>query len=207
MLPVVVQGFYTGTIIAAAWDGYETRLFMTELGHGPEPEKPRLTELENQTEETLDVYPQIPHEEILLPQIPRPLTAMGQPLPEGLLPKHVLTVNQSFAYTLPKEEKKEFYSFRWLQPPPKGMFFHYDSHSIRWVPDIMQLGAYKLSYHVEKKVGEEVVPTTEKDSLITYKVIPNLEGDDERFWIYVNDPPLISSQPLGTEFVAGDTFI
>ena len=208
VLPVVVQGMYTGTIIAAAWDGYETELFMTELGYGPEPEKPRLTELEEQPEDTLDVFPQIPREEMLLPKIPRPLTTMGQPLPEGLLPKHVLTVNQSFAYTLPEEEKKEFYSFRWLQPPPKGMFFHYDSRSIRWVPDILQLGAYKLSYHVERKLGEEVVPTiTEEDSLITYKVIPNLEGDDERLWVYVNDPPVISSQPLGTEFVAGDTFI
>ena len=46
VLPVIVRGVYTGTIIAAAWDGYETELFMTELGYGPEPDKPILTELE-----------------------------------------------------------------------------------------------------------------------------------------------------------------
>ncbi len=207
-LPVVIRGIYTGSVIAAGWDGYETILFMTELGHGPEPEKPDVAKLEPQAEDVLDVFPHIPKEEISLPQIPKPLETMGQPLPKGILPRHVLTVNQSFAYTLPEEEKKEFYSFRWLQPPPKGMFFHYDSRSIRWVPDETQLGAYKLAYHVERKLGEEVTPmTAPEDSLLTYKVVPSLEGDDERLWIYVNDPPIIASEPLGTEFVAGDTFI
>jgi hypothetical protein len=206
-LPISSLGIYTGRVIAAGWDGEETALFITELGFGPEPDKPVVANSEREQEDVLDVFPFIAKDEILLPKIPKPLETMGQPLPEGILPKHVLTVNQSFAYTLPEEKEKEFYSFRWLQPPPKGMFFHYDSRSIRWVPDEMQLGAYKLSYHVEKKLGEEVVPTSsDQDSLITYKVIPNLEGDDERFWLYVNDPPLISSEPLGTEFVAGDLF-
>ena len=207
VLPVVSQGIYTGQIIASSWDGYETTLFITDLGSGPEPKKPLLAKREKEKEDVLDVFPFIEKEDILLPKIPKPLETMGQPLPGGLLPRHVLTVNQSFAYTLPEQEKKEFYSFRWLQPPPKGMFFHYDSRSIRWVPDERQLGAYKLSYHVERKLGEEVVPTSSpEDSLVTYKVVPSLEGDDERFWLYVNDPPVISSKPLGTEFVAGDLF-
>jgi len=207
VLPVVSQGIYTGQIIASSWDGYETTLFITDLGSGPEPKKPLLAKREKEKEDVLDVFPFIEEEDILLPKIPKPLETMGQPLPGGILPRHVLTVNQSFAYTLPEQEKKEFYSFRWLQPPPKGMFFHYDSRSIRWVPDERQLGAYKLSYHVERKLGEEIVPTSSlEDSLITYKVIPSLEGDDERFWLYVNDPPVISSKPLGTEFVAGDLF-
>ena len=207
VLPVVSQGIYTGEIIASSWDGYETTLFITDLGSGPEPKKPLLAKREKEKEDVLDVFPFIEKEDILLPKIPKPLETMGQPLPGGILPRHVLTVNQSFAYTLPEQEKKEFYSFRWLQPPPKGMFFHYDSRSIRWVPDERQLGAYKLSYHVERKLGEEVVPTSSlEDSLVTYKVVPSLEGDDERFWLYVNDPPVISSKPLGTEFVAGDLF-
>ena len=206
-LPISSLGIYTGQVIAAGWDGYEATVFITELGFGPEPDKPVIADIDGEQEDVLDAFPFIAQEEILLPKIPKPLETMGQPLPSGLLPKHVLTVNQSFAYTLPEEEKKEFYSFRWLQPPPKGMFFHYDSRSIRWVPDEMQLGAYKLSYHVERKLGEEVVPTSsDQDSLITYKVIPSLEGDDERFWLYVNDPPVISSEPMGTEFVAGDLF-
>jgi len=207
-LPVVVRGIYTGSVIAAGWDGYETVLFVTELGHGPEPIRPEVSDVTPQEEEMLDIFPHIPKEEISLPRIPKPLETMGQPLPKGILPRHVLTVNQSFAYTLPEEEKKEFYSFRWLQPPPKGMFFHYDSRSIRWVPDETQLGAYKLAYHVERKLGEDVTPMiSTEDSLITYKVVPDLEGDDERLWIYVNDPPVIASQPRGTEFVAGDTFM
>lgn len=206
-LPIVVQGVYTGSIIAAGWNGYESSLFITNLGRGPEPKQPAVANLETTSEDLLDLYPDIPKDEITLPQIPNPLEAMGQPLPKGLLPKHVLTVNQLFAYTLPEEEKQEFYSFRWLQPPPKGMFFHYDSRSIRWVPNENQLGAYKLAYHVERKLGEEVIPSpAADDSLLTYKVVPVLEGDDERLWIYVNDPPVISSLPGGTEFVAGDTF-
>ena len=74
------------------------------------------------------------------------------------------------------------------------MFFHYDSRSIRWVPDEGQLGAYKIAYHIERKLGETVTPSiAKKDTLLTYKVIPDLEGDDERLWIYVNDPPITVS--------------
>ena len=207
-LPVVVQGTYTGNVIASGWDGSQSTIFVIELGRGIEPTKPSVAGLEGQMEEVLDVFPEIPLSDIAVPQVPRPLITMGQPLPDGILPKHVLTVNHSFAYTLPEKEKDDFFSFRWLQPPPKGMFFHYDSRSIRWVPDTTQLGAYKLAYHVERKLGEDVMPmTTKEDSLITYKVVPNLEGDDERLWVYVNDPPIILSEPLGTEFVAGDTFV
>jgi len=207
-LPIIVGGLYTGSVIAAGWNGYETNLFLTELGHGPEPTRPTVAEAKHQDSDVLDIVPQIPNDEFSLPQIPKPIETMGQPLPKGVLPRHVLTVNQSFAYTLPEQEKKEFYSFRWLQPPPKGMFFHYDSRSVRWVPNEAQLGAYKLAYHVERKLGEEVTPMVAKeDSLLTYKVVPSLEGDDERLWVYVNDPPIIASEPLGTEFVAGNTFI
>ncbi len=208
ILPVVVRGIYTGSIIAAGWDGFETKLFITNLGHGPAPEKPEtMAHLPETEEDVLETIPKISDESFTLPHIPKPLETMGQPLPIGTLPRHVLTVNQAFAYTLPEEEKKEFYSFRWLQPPPKGMFFHYDSRSIRWVPNKEQLGAYKLAYHVERKTGEEVHPIIpETDTLTTYKVVPQLEGDDERLWIYVNDPPIIISEPTGTEFVATSLF-
>ena len=207
-LPIIDQGIYSGSIIAAGWDGLRTTIFLTDLGFGPEPIKPEITIVEKNIEETIESFPDIIQEEITLPQIPKPLETMGQPLPDGILPKHVLTVDQSFAYTIPEEEKNEFYSFRWLSPPPKGMFFHYDSQSIRWVPNENQLGAYKIAYHIERKIGEDIFPTTAKsDSMLTYKMIPNLEGEEERLWIYVNDPPIIMSQPMNTEFVAGDTFI
>jgi len=206
-LPISTQGIYTGTVIAAGWDGYETTLFMVELGKGPKPIEPEVM-ADDIPKETVEIYPDISKEEIVAQDPPPPTVTMAQPLPEGILPRHVLTVNQSFAYTLPEEEKKEFYSFRWLQPPPKGMFFHYDSKSIRWVPDETQLGAYKIAYHVERKLGETVTPSIAKqDTLLTYKVIPDLEGDDERLWIYVNDPPVIASEPQGTEFVGGESFV
>ena len=50
--------------------------------------------------------------------------AEGQPLPVGILPTYVLPVNQTFAYTIPEEEDREFFSFRWVEPPPRGMYFH-----------------------------------------------------------------------------------
>ena len=206
-LPVSTQGIYMGTVIASGWDGYESTLFMVEIGKGPEPIRPEDV-AEEIPDETVDVYPDIAGEEIETTDVPIALETMAQPLPDGVLPRHVLTVNQAFAYTLPEEEKKEFYSFRWLQPPPSGMFFHYDSRSIRWVPDEGQLGAYKIAYHVERKLGETVTPSiAKKDTLLTYKVVPDLEGDDERLWIYVNDPPIIASEPKGTEFVGGESFV
>jgi len=209
-LPVMMQGVYTGSVIAAGWDGNETTLFITDMGHSQQPEEPALA-LDNKSQspdDILDIFPIIPDESFILPSIIYTQDSQGQPLPKGILPRHVLTVNQAFAYTLPEEEKQKFYSFRWLQPPPKGMFFHYDSRSIRWVPDENQLGAYKIAYHVERKIGEEVAPLNfEEDSLLSYKVVPQLAGDDERLWIYVNDPPLIITEPTGTEFVATTDFV
>ena len=79
--------------------------------------------------------------------------------------------------TIPENEDRKFYSFRWLSPPPKGMFFHYDSQSIRWIPNDEQLGAYKIAYNIQRKIGEDIYPTTmDADSMLTYKVVPDLEG-------------------------------
>ena len=60
-LPVMSQGIYTGTVIAAGWDGYDPTLFMVEIGKGPQPEKPDVA--------TDD----IPKEEIHISKIPKPL--------------------------------------------------------------------------------------------------------------------------------------
>ena len=106
-LPVTTQGIYTGTVFAAGWDGYESTLFMVEIGKGPEPMRPEDI-AEEIPDETVDVYPDIEAEEIVTEDVPIPLETMAQPLPDGILPRHVLTVNQAFAYTLPEEEKKNF---------------------------------------------------------------------------------------------------
>ncbi len=213
-LPLTSLGVYTGSIIGAGWNGSESAVFLTDLGKPPEkyvpkplvPEEALKPGLEEQAE-LLDIFPEISEEQFALPKVPKPPKTLGQPLPPGVLPRHVLTVNQSFAYTLPEDESRKFYSFRWLQPPPKGMFFHYDTRSIRWTPDETQLGAYQLAYHVEMKVGETVsLEKEDQDSLAAYQVKPILEGYDERLWIYVNDPPVFLSEPTGTEFVANSLF-
>ena len=109
---------------------------------------------------------------------------IGQRLPKHVLPQYILTLNQPFKYMLLRDTTEAFHSFRWQVPPPKGMFFHYESRAIQWVPDDTQLGAYKLGYRIEMKTGESVsLEATIKDSLLTYQMIPELEGYDEYVWV------------------------
>lgn len=207
ILPMVRLGTYTGYILAAGWNGSTNTVFLTDLGKKPTspPEKPDVI-ISNviEQEKLLETFPEIPMDQFTLPQVSKPEKTTGQPLPENVLPRHVLPVNKSFAYTIPEDEAEIFYSFRWLQPPPKGMFFHYETKSIQWVPNEKDLGAFQLAYHIEMKIGETIVQN-EEDSL-AYQVIPQLEGYDERLWIYVNDPPVFISEPTGTEFVANTLF-
>ena len=121
-LPISTQGIYTGTVIAAGWDGYETTLFMVELGKGPKPIEPEVM-ADDIPKETVEIYPDISKEEIVAQDPPPPTVTMAQPLPEGILPRHVLTVNQSFAYTLPEEEKKNFTALDGYNHLPKACFF------------------------------------------------------------------------------------
>ncbi|MFQ6605029.1 MAG: putative Ig domain-containing protein [Fidelibacterota bacterium] len=209
-LPLTQMGLYLGTVIGAGWDGETSAVFMTELGRGPEeiaPPLPLAGDIPREQVDLLAEFPEMPDTQFSLPEVPRPARTTGQALPPGVLPRHVLPVNQAFAYTIPEEEGENFYSFRWLQPPPKGMYFHYDTKSILWTPDETQLGAFQLAYHVEMQVGETVVTEpTENDSLMSYSVKPELEGYDEYLWVYVNDPPVFLSQPEGTEFVVNSVF-
>ena len=197
-LPITRFGMYTGTILAAEWNGLESNVVQVDLGFGTTPEvtttePPEIPEIASAQKE------QLPSE---------PVAATGVPLPPDVLPRYVLPVNQPFAFTIPEKEGEEFYSFRWVQPPPPGMYFHYDSKSIRWVPDVTNLGAYPLDYFVRMKTGEKVQagPAVGNDSLVTYQVAPTLEGHEEQLWIYVNDPPVFVSEPGQTEFVSDELF-
>jgi len=210
IIPVSDKGIYTGSIIASSWDGKVSNVFLTEIGKMqidiPTPdEEDVITALDEQIE-LIDLFPEIKHA-MDLPKLPKPPTTIGQILPKNILPRHVLTLNQLFSYKIPEDEARQFYSFRWLTPPPKGMFFHYESRAIQWVPDDTQLGAYKLGYRIEMKIGESVsLEATIKDSLLTYQMIPELEGYDEYIWVYVNDPPVFVTSPIGTEFVSNSIF-
>lgn len=198
VVPEIVDGIYLGTVIAGGWTGQQSEIFYFELGTTPEYPEEILVDTyipQARIEEAIEEMPIIPPVE-------------GQPLPIGILPTYVLPVNQTFAYTIPEEEDREFFSFRWVEPPPRGMYFHYETRSIEWVPDDLQLGAYQLSFLLKMKVGETVdILTADEEGVVTYQVIPELATIESRFWIYVNDPPSIVSQPDQTEFVAGEPFI
>jgi len=141
------------------------------------------------------------------PKKPKPKETVGMRLPKHILPKYVLTPDKPFMFELPKNEKEEFFSFRWESIPPQGMFFHYESKAINWIPTSKQLDAFQISYHIRMKVGEIMEPTSIKlDSKQEYKALPVLESRDESMWVYVNDPPRFLTQPEDTEFVAGSTF-
>ena len=210
IIPVTDNGEYSGSIIASSWDGKVSNVFLTDIGKVqidmPTPdEEDVITALDEQIE-LIDLFPEIKYA-MDLPKLPKPPATVGQILPKNILPRHVLTLNQLFTYKIPEDEARQFYSFRWLSPPPKGMFFHYESRAIQWVPDDTQLGAYKLGYRIEMKTGESVsLEATIKDSLLTYQMIPELEGYDEYVWVYVNDPPVFVTTPIGTEFVSNSVF-
>ena len=94
-------------------------------------------------------------------------------LPKHILPKYVLTPDKPFMFELPKNDEEEFFSFRWESIPPQGMFFHYESKAINWIPTSKQLDAFQISYHVRMKVGEIMEPTSIKlDSKQEYKALP-----------------------------------
>ena len=141
------------------------------------------------------------------PKILKEEEMIGQRLPKHVLPQYVLTLNQPFEYMLLRDTTEAFHSFRWQIPPPKGMFFHYESQTIRWVPNQEQLDAFPISYIVRVKIDEIMEALSGKDNQTQeYKTVPVLESRDEKTWIYVNDPPRFLTQPLGTEFVAGGVF-
>ncbi|MAG20765.1 MAG: hypothetical protein CMF77_01160 [Candidatus Marinimicrobia bacterium] len=197
VIPEIVDDIYLGTVIAGGWTGEVSEIFYFELGSVPEyPE-----------EILIDTY--IPQAQVETPIEEPPIIppAEGRPLPLGVLPTYVLPVNQTFAYTIPEDPDREFFSFRWTTPPPRGMYFHYETRSIEWVPDESQLGAYELSFLLKMKIGETIdIITTDENGVVTYQVVPELATIESRFWIYVNDPPQITSFPEGTEFVAGNLF-
>ena len=204
-LPEIVDGAYLGTVIAGGWTGKTSEVFYFELGTVP-----ILAE-----EVEVDTY--IAEEKIEEPA-PEPLKkavqasqimrySEGKPLPPGIFPTYVLPPFQTFAYTISEDEGREFYSFRWVETPPRGMYFHYETRSVKWVPDERQLGAYELSFQIKMKVGETIITLTdESTNEVTHQMVPELSTLDSRFWIYVNDPPKILSEPEKVEFVASSTF-
>ncbi len=185
---------------------------ITDLGENPKKKLPKALEPERDEVDVLKEQPRSQSPKKITrtlesPKQPRPVETVGQRLPKHVLPRYVLSKNAQFEYELPRDSTEQFHSFRWELTPPKGMFFHYETRSIRWVPNEKQLDAFPLSFHVRMKVDEMMEPESGSDeSTQSYKVVPVLEGRDEEMWVYVNDPPVFLSEPAGTEFVAGDFF-
>ena len=185
---------------------------ITDLGQSPSkfiPEPLNIDQIEGRElkEQPKVKVPKKIERTLEKPKKPKKKEAKGQRLPKHVLPRYVLTPGQPFLYEIPKDSSEEFYSFRWDMPPPKGMYFLYESKSINWVPTEKQLDAFSLSYHFRLKVDEmiETNSATNDDEKI-YEAIPVLESRDESIWIYVNDPPRFLTQPQLTEFIAGSKF-
>ncbi|MBT4144126.1 MAG: VCBS repeat-containing protein [Candidatus Marinimicrobia bacterium] len=185
---------------------------ITDLGETPkknipaalEPGESKISVLKEQPQSSA---PKKISRTLETPKQPKPIETVGQRLPKHILPRYVLSPNEQFVYELPRKSNEEFHSFRWERPPPKGMFFHYETRSIRWVPTNEQLDAFPISFHVKMKVNEIVEPDINDGNQVeAYKVVPVLEARDEEMWIYVNDPPQFLSSPVDTEFVAGAVF-
>ena len=183
-----------------------------DLGQSPSSYIPGTLALEQREGSVLKEQPKVSIPKKVMrtleqPKRPRPKETVGQRLPKHILPRYVLTPGQPFLYEIPNDSLEEFYSFRWENQPPKGMYFLYESKSINWVPTDKQLDAFPVSYFVRMKVDEIVEATTAStEGEQVYKAVPVLESRDESLWIYVNDPPRFLTQPTITEFIAGSTF-
>ena len=187
-------------------------IIITDLGQSPSSYIPNTIFPDQKEGNVLREQPRMPIPKKIVrtleqPKLPKPKEALGQRLPKHILPRYILRPGQPFLYEVPKDSSEEFYSFRWENQPPKGMYFLYDSKSINWVPTEKQLDAFSLSYLLRMKVDEIMEATTgvnEVDQV--FKTIPILESRDESLWVYVNDPPRFLTQPTITEFIAGSTF-
>ena len=178
-----------------------------ELNNPPRAFEPEISQGNVLREQPKSTPPKKVIRTLESPKIIRPKETYGQRLPKHILPSYVLTLNQPFEYDIIRDTLEKFHSFKWDVAPPKGMFFHYDSKSIKWIPTDNQLDAFPLSYYVRVKTDELVEQVSSNSSEnIEYKTVPVLESRDESVWIYVNDPPKFLTRPLGTEFIAGGKF-
>ena len=185
---------------------------ITDLGQSPSRYIPNTLNIEQIEGRELKEQPKVKipkkiERTLEKPKKPKQKETFGQRLPKHVLPRYVLTPGQPFLYEIPKDSSEEFYSFRWDTPPPKGMYFLYESKSINWVPTDKQLDAFSLSYHFRLKVDEmmETNSSANEDEKV-YEAVPILESRDESIWVYVNDPPRFLTQPQVTEFIAGSEF-
>ena len=190
----------------------QQELIITDLGQSPGSYIPGTITPDQRESKVLKEQPKvsIPKKVIRTleqPKKPKIKESIGVRLPKHILPRYILRPGQPFLYEIPKDTLDEFYSFRWDNQPPKGMYFLYESKSINWVPTEKQLDAYPISYFVKMKVDEIMESTAgSEDSSQVYKTLPVLESREENLWVYVNDPPRFLTQPTITEFIAGSTF-
>ena len=100
-LPVTDRGNYSGFIIASSWDGNESSVFLTELGKQEieisVPDEEDVVAALDEQIDLIDLFPEIKHA-MDLPKMPKPITTIGQHLPQDVLPRHVLALNQLFTY-------------------------------------------------------------------------------------------------------------
>ncbi|MEO2185684.1 MAG: hypothetical protein ABGX30_03835, partial [bacterium] len=124
----------------------QSEKIITDLGQSPGSYIPNTLTPEQKEGKVLREQPKASIPKIIArtleqPKRPRPKETVGERLPKHILPRYVLTPGQPFLYDIPKDSTDEFYSFRWENSPPKGMYFLYESKSINWVPTEKQLDA------------------------------------------------------------------
>ena len=193
-------------------ESQQEQRIITDLGESPSSYIPNTLFLNQREGKALKEQPRVDVPKKVIrtleaPKSPRPKESVGQRLPSHILPRYVLRPGQPFLYDIPKDSTDEFYSFRWDNLPPKGMYFLYDSKSVNWVPTEKQLDAFQISYMVRMKIDEIMEPATgSNNEEQIYKSTPVLESREESLWIYVNDPPRFLTKPTITEFIAGATF-
>ena len=192
-------------------DQQEQRI-ITDLGESPSSYIPNTIFLDQKEAKVLKEQPRVKIPKKIVrtleaPKTLKPKESFGIRLPKHILPKYVLRPGQPFLYEVSKDSLSDFYSFRWENQPPKGMYFLYEMKAINWVPSDKQLDAFQISYMVRMKIDEIMETTTgSNEETQIFKSTPVLESRDESIWVYVNDPPRFLTEPTVTEFIAGSIF-
>ena len=193
-------------------ESQQDQRIITDLGESPSDYIPNTIFLNQKEGKVLKEQPRVTIPKKIVrsleaPKMPKPKELLGQILPKHILPRYVLRPGEPFLYEIPKDSTDEFYSFRWENQPPKGMYFLYESKAINWVPSDKQLDAFPISYMVRMKIDEIMEATTgSTENNQVFKSTPVLESRDESIWVYVNDRPRFLTEPTITEFIAGSKF-
>lgn len=121
-------------------------------------------------------------------------------LPLAFTIQDTLLLGDTLVHFVLLDSVSEFYSFRWMSPPPQGMIFDPPTYSLKWIPTRSNLGPTKVTYSVEIRIEEKLVST--RDNLgDRHQMTSVLSMSSDSLAIMVADTIFIQKQLKPVVFV------